>query len=127
MKLFFLDDNIEFAELSAEVARREGWSVQIFHEGQSFLDAVNIAEGPALLLIDMNLPGLDGSDVITRLKDPDKRFRIRLITGDGTAVATTGQMTAEARELDIGTGLTKPLGVDAFRAVLAEEAERLRP
>ena len=64
--------------------------------------------------------------MITRLRDSGRRFRRRVITGDGSASAMTGQMTAEARDLNVGQALTKPLGVDAFRSVLAEEALHLQ-
>ena len=49
---------MEFAALSAVVAEQEGWSVDVFHDGDSFLAAVNEADTPALLIIDVNLPGL---------------------------------------------------------------------
>lgn len=125
MKLFFLDDNVAFATLSAEIARQDGWEVEVFHEGAPFLDRVNAEPGRALLMVDMNLPGLDGFDVTTRLHDPEQRFRIRFITGDSLSTALAGRMAAEARDFAVGRILTKPLGVEGFRAVLAAEAAEL--
>jgi FixJ family two-component response regulator len=122
MKLFILDDNETFAALSAEVARAEGWQVEVFHRGAPFVDRVNAESGRALLIVDMNLPGLDGFDVTTQLCDPGRRFRLRFITGDSLSTALAGRMAAEARDFAVGRILAKPLGVEGFRAVLAEEA-----
>ena len=48
MLLYVADDNVEFAEFCAEIARREGWTVEISQNGSVLLEKLRQGNDPAL-------------------------------------------------------------------------------
>tara|TARA_R110001583_G_scaffold182521_1_gene340562 strand:+ start:46414 stop:46818 length:405 start_codon:yes stop_codon:yes gene_type:complete len=127
MRLYIADDNVEFAEFCAEVATAEGWHVETSHNGSGLLTILKTETNPApaLILCDINMPDVDGIEVIRTLSDPNKLFRIRFITGGQMTDALAARMIGEARDLNVGRFLIKPISLAALQAVLSEEAQTL--
>ncbi|KKC27700.1 response regulator transcription factor [Sphingomonas sp. SRS2] len=59
-----------------------GFITSSFASGEAFLDAAPRAEGGCVLL-DLNMPGLNGLEVLRRLQTMDGRFETILLTGQG--------------------------------------------
>lgn len=121
MRLYVADDNREFAEFCAEVAQKEGWHVTICENGSDLLEALNQERTPALVLIDINMPVLDGIEVIEELGAVNRDLKLRFITGGPQSSALAARMIADARGLKVGRFLTKPISLAQLREVLAEE------
>ncbi|MFZ7094510.1 response regulator [Primorskyibacter sp. 2E233] len=126
MNLFIADDNIEFAEFCAKVAALEGWHVTTCHDGSELLAVLKMETEPALVLCDVMMPDVDGIDVIKTLSDPENLFRIRFITGGSMTNAVAARLIGDARDINVGRFLIKPISLADLRAVFAEEAENLR-
>lgn len=71
--LVLVDDDSEDALMLRTAAARGLINVRIVHleRGQSFLDAIEHGELPprSLVLLDLNMPTMDGFAVLTRLRD----------------------------------------------------------
>jgi len=75
------DDGLrQSVEVLLEVAG--GFVTDSFASGEAFLDQVPHAEGGCVLL-DLNMPGLNGLEVLRRLQKTDSRFETILLTGQG--------------------------------------------
>jgi two-component system response regulator FixJ len=75
------DDGLrQSVEVLLEVAG--GFVTDSFASGEAFLDQVPHAEGGCVLL-DLNMPGLNGLEVLHRLQKTDSRFETILLTGQG--------------------------------------------
>ncbi|KRB80733.1 two-component system response regulator [Sphingomonas sp. Root710] len=59
-----------------------GFVTSSFASGEAFLEQVPRAEGGCVLL-DLNMPGLNGLEVLRRLQKMDGRFETILLTGQG--------------------------------------------
>ncbi|KQX25494.1 MULTISPECIES: response regulator transcription factor [unclassified Sphingomonas] len=59
-----------------------GFVTRAFASGESFLDEVPSMEAGCVLL-DLNMPGLNGLEVLHRLRKLDNRFETILLTGQG--------------------------------------------
>jgi len=59
-----------------------GFVTSSFASGEAFLDQARSAEGGCVLL-DLNMPGLNGLEVLRRLQKMDGRFETILLTGQG--------------------------------------------
>jgi two-component system response regulator BaeR len=59
MRLFLVEDHPELAALVADYARVAGYAPTVFGDGAEALAAIR-AEAPALVVLDLMLPGLDG-------------------------------------------------------------------
>ncbi|NIY95634.1 response regulator [Salipiger sp. HF18] len=126
MDLYIADDNDAFAEYVATVARREGWTPRICKNGIELLDALKSDYRPAFLIIDVNMPIMDGIEVIEGLLDILRPMSIRFVTGGPDSHALAAKMIANARSMTVGPSLYKPVSVKTLRDVLAGEAKSMQ-
>ena len=112
-RILVVEDNPANRRVAAKILELGGYHVDVADSGPSAL--VNVAcESYDLLLLDMELPGINGLDVLTRLRS---RY------GDEVrAVILTANATAEARELCLAAGvdgfLTKPISARTFLSTI---------
>ena len=81
--------------------------------------------GPALLLIDINMPLLDGIEVIEGIVEQDRPLRMYFMTGGADPPMIAAKMIAKARDLPVGKNIYKPLPKDVFVSILRQEAIEL--
>lgn len=124
-QIYIVDDNTEFAEYLAVVARREGWTTDICTNGLELLDSLKKGSGPALLLVDINMPVLDGIEVIDGIADQDRPLRICFMTGGADPAMIAAKMIAKARDLQVGKNIYKPLSKSTFTSILQVESNAL--
>ena len=70
MKALIVDDDLVLADVLSFTLRRAGFQVVAAHDGQSALDTWR-AEAPDLIVLDLNLPKLDGLEVCRRIRQHD--------------------------------------------------------
>ncbi|MFN8499660.1 MAG: response regulator transcription factor [Anaerolineae bacterium] len=86
MRVLVVDDDIQLASLIAFTLRREGFQVFQAHDGLTALDAW-ASEGPDIIILDINLPGLSGDQVLQRIRAASATPVIMLtVRGDEDAV-----------------------------------------
>lgn len=98
MKVLVVDDDPELLPLLAFALRQGGWLVVEAASGEQALAAFG-AERPDLVVLDVNLPGIDGFEVLRRLR------------ADG-ATAPVLMLTVRGDEEDVVRGLD--LGADDY-------------
>ena len=127
-RLVIADDNTQFLDYVRTVAEAKGWAVTLCADGNELLAALAVLSDPALVLVDINMPNLDGVEVAWKLADLEgpALARLRFITGGDPTSAIAARMIAKAREQDPGMTLFKPITIDKLREVLAYEAEKLK-
>lgn len=126
-RLIIADDNAQFLEFVRTVAEGAGWVVTLCADGNELLDSLREMSEPALVLVDINMPNLDGVEVAWKLSDLNGSApaRLRFITGGDPSNAIAARMIAKAREQDPGMTLFKPIAISKLREILAYEAEKL--
>lgn len=109
-------------ELLLEAAGR--FEVRAFASGDAFLVAVPQLESGCVLL-DINMPGTHGIDVLRRLATVAERFETLLLTGQGDI-----SLAVEAMKAGAGDFIEKPYDdralLDAIRAALDRLDDRVR-
>jgi DNA-binding response OmpR family regulator len=123
MRVLVVEDEADLADAVARGLRREGYAVDVAYDGDEALDkaAVNAYD---LVCLDLNLPGIDGIDVVRRLRaDAAEPPRVLMLTArDRTVDRVVG--------LDEGADdyLVKPFDFDELkarvRALLRRDAGR---
>jgi two-component system alkaline phosphatase synthesis response regulator PhoP len=98
--ILVVEDEADLAEVVAYNLEREGYTILRAVSGE---DGLKLAVGkqPALILLDLMLPGMGGLDVCRLLKSDEKTRHIPVI-----------MMTARSEDIDIVTGLE--LGADDY-------------
>src|SRR5690349_21114495 len=84
MRLLIVDDDVELCSLLEEFLRQEGYTVQCVHEGNSALELIQQG-GFELIILDVMLPGLDGFEILKRLRS-DSRVPVLMLTARGEDV-----------------------------------------
>jgi len=125
-QLYIADDNTEFASYIAEVSRQQGWAVTVCANGRELLQHVSIGKDPALLLVDINMPEMDGIEAIEGLAQIERVLRVRFMTGGSDTSILAAKLIAKARSLVVGRSLFKPVSKSTLVSVLAQEAGELQ-
>ncbi|MSR62228.1 MAG: response regulator transcription factor [Planctomycetes bacterium] len=78
-RLLLVEDEAHLAEVIADNLEVEGYTVEVVGDGERALERVRAAE-PALVLLDVMLPGIDGFTVCERLRAEGKEVPILFLT-----------------------------------------------
>ena len=84
MRILLVDDDAELCNLLSEFLRREGFTVECELEGQGGLRKAS-AGGMDLVVLDVMLPGLDGFEILRRLR-PHSKIPVIMLTARGEDV-----------------------------------------
>jgi two-component system phosphate regulon response regulator PhoB len=95
-----VDDEKDLVELISYDLKRNGYDVLAAYDGNAALDLAR-RELPDLIVLDLMLPGIDGTEVARRLKGDSRTAGVPII-----------MLTAKAEETDVVVGLT--LGADDY-------------
>jgi CheY-like chemotaxis protein len=119
VNIIMIEDDDGHARLIERNIRRAGISNTIHHftDGTSALEFIfngsdgPILNGPAMVLLDLNLPDMSGTDILTRIKSVDKLKRTPVVV-----LTTTDDKVEIQRCYDLGCNvyITKPVNYEAF-------------
>jgi len=84
MRLLIVDDDVELCSLLKELLKRENFEVDCVHEGQAALEVVQSSQCD-LIILDVMLPGLDGFEILKRLR-AFSRVPVIMLTARGEDV-----------------------------------------
>jgi signal transduction histidine kinase/ActR/RegA family two-component response regulator len=115
--ILIVEDNADAADTLRRVLELSGHRVRVARDGVAGLEAL-LAQPPEVALIDVGLPGMDGYELVRRLRGALDGRRPPLM------VAVTGYGLPEDRERALASGfdehLTKPVDASALASVLAK-------
>lgn len=80
--VYVIEDEEDIRETIKEVLEDKGANVFSFSGGREVLEKIDELEKPDLILVDLNLPDLDGRDLIIKIKDKVPSLKILYLTGD---------------------------------------------
>ena len=125
--LIVADDDPDLTMILCRVAEEAGWTVFTFPDGDELVSFLGQLDAPAFVLVDVDMPTLNGIEVAQRLRDLPNlpRIRLRFMTGGHFTSAVAATLIAKARDFDPGLTLYKPFSIEEFRKVLRSEAMRL--
>ena len=108
--ILVVEDNERNLKLLRDVLEYAGYDVRVARTGE---DGVTLAvkEPPDLVLMDLQLPGIDGTEALRQLRESPR-------TADIPVVAVTAQAMKQDRERALDAGfdgyVEKPISVRAF-------------
>jgi len=114
--ILVIDDNPQNLRLARMVLRSAGYEVHTAVDAESALVALETV-APALIVMDVQLPGMDGLELTRRLKAVPRWRHVPVL-----ALSAYAMKGDELKALDAGCDgyLTKPMDADALpRAVAA--------
>jgi two-component system CheB/CheR fusion protein len=118
--IVIIDDDDQVSEAMRMVLEEDGRTVETFSSGEAFLAAYRPGSA-ACLVIDAYLPGINGLDVLRRLRDDGDRLPAIMITGNGDVPIAVQAMKASASDF-----IEKPVGRIELLASIARALEQSR-
>jgi CheY-like chemotaxis protein len=110
--VLLVDDNQDAAEMMAELLRVMGHEVTVAHDGPSAL-AVMEDLAPAVALLDIGLPVMDGYELARQLRRRHPEMRLVALTGYGQE-----SDRIQSRNAGFDAHLVKPVDLPALNQVL---------
>jgi signal transduction histidine kinase/ActR/RegA family two-component response regulator len=121
-RVLIVDDNADGADSLGLLLEMLGAKVRVVYSGQAALAALEAFQ-PAVVLLDVGMPDLDGYEVA-------RRIRQRAGFEDLTIIAITGWGQAEdqlrSREAGFDAHLTKPPDLEQLKQLLLSSSNRAR-
>jgi FixJ family two-component response regulator len=117
-RVFVVDDDISVRESLELLISSAGWEAETYTCAEEFLARPKVSV-PSCLVLDVQLPGVNGLDLQERVATDRASTPIVFITGHGDVPMTVRAMKAGAVEV-----LTKPLRDDELLAAISHAVER---
>lgn len=110
MRLLIIEDEIDLCMSIADGLRLDGYEVDTCHDGLEALDLCS-SEDYDLILLDLNLPGMDGMEFLKNLRKEDTETGVLILSA-------RGQIQDKVDGLDAGASdyLTKPFHFEELEA-----------
>ena len=123
VKIVMVEDDHGHAKLIEKNIRRANISNEIVHfdSGQPALDYLFSQEvrqnGPMLILLDLNLPDMQGTDILAEVKKDERLKRAPVVV-----LTTTDDKTEIQRCYDLGCNvyITKPVDYESFAGAIRQ-------
>ncbi len=103
--ILVVDDDAPILTLMRSLLREFGFEAVTAATGEAALEAAR-NQRPALVLLDLNMPGMSGDAVIRALRGSGSEGRLPILILSGTPVSSN-----ELRELDADGAVLKPFDV----------------
>jgi FixJ family two-component response regulator len=108
-----VDDDDSFRTAIGRRLTQAGYQVEAYPSAQLLLDRLPDESGPGCILLDVQIPGLSGPDLQSRLNEIGSTLPIVFLTGHADTPTTVRTMRAGAEDV-----LTKPVGSEQLLAAI---------
>ena len=113
-KILVVDDQFGIRILLNEVLQKEGYDTYQAANGLQALEVLN-DHVPDLVILDMKIPGMDGIEILKRMKVLQPDIKVIIMTAYGEL-----DMIQEAMDLGAITHFAKPFDIDDIRKAVAK-------
>ncbi len=117
-KVLLVDDEEELVRTLAERLRMRSFDVGVALSGEESLQSME-KNVPDVMVLDLRMPGMEGMEVLRRVKKTYPHVQVIILTGHGSE-----QDEREARRLGAFEYLQKPVNIDHLAHLLNEAYQR---
>ena len=110
MRLLIVEDEIELCDTVAKTLYRAGYEVDTCYDGSEALDYI-LAENYDLIVLDLNLPGMDGMELLKELRKKNEETKVLILSA-------RSQIADKVEGLDAGANdyMEKPFHLQELEA-----------
>lgn len=122
MLIYSVEDDEDISLIINKTLTKQGFTIKSFENGKKFLEQFKI-ETPDIVLLDLMLPDMSGSDIIKKIRSNQKYDNVHII------VVSAKHMTMDKVEnLDLGADdyIEKPFDLLELMSRVEAHARRLR-
>jgi len=119
IQIMIVDDNAELCGMLSYLIEKEGFNAQVVYDGEIALKTMR-CRAPDVALLDIKMPGMDGMEVLRRVKEIDPDLPVVMITAYADIHGAVEAMKAGAHDY-----LAKPFdNNEVIRVIYRALAER---
>ncbi|WP_319583807.1 response regulator [uncultured Pseudodesulfovibrio sp.] len=119
-KVLLVDDEREFVQTLSERLMMRDMGSAVVYDGESALNLVRDDE-PEVMILDLKMPGIDGIEVLRRVKSEHPDIEVIILTGHGSEADREVCM-----DLGAFAYLHKPVDIDVLSETLKAANEKIR-
>ena len=113
-RALLVDDEEDYVLTLSERLESREIPTAVVHNGEQALNAVSIEE-PEVMVLDLRMPGIDGIEVLRRVKRDHPNMEVIILTGHGCE-----DDVRIAKELGAFAFLTKPVDIDVLTETMKQ-------
>jgi CheY-like chemotaxis protein len=114
MEILVVDDNVDSADMLVLLLRALGHDGRAVYSGEATLRAA-LERVPDVIILDLNMPDVDGFDVARRIRQDARLREVRLIALSGLVFP---HHLAASRAAGIDVHLAKPITIEVLMHAL---------
>jgi len=118
-RVLLVDDEREFVQTLSERLQMRDVGSAVTYDGRSALEMVQQDE-PDVMILDLKMPGIDGLEVLRRVKQSRPRIEVIVLTGHGSE-----EDREKCMQLGAFAYLQKPVDIDLLSKTLKEAHEKV--
>lgn len=118
-KILVVDDEKATLSMLSLLLDAYGYAVLTAENGESGLEIFR-NERPSIVLTDIKMPGMDGIEMLQKIKEDDHDAEVIMITGHGDMELAIKSLKYEATDF-----ITKPINVDALEIALKKVHDKI--
>ena len=110
MRLLIVEDEKQICDTIAKSLYDAGYEVDTCYDGEEALECI-LAEDYDLIVLDLNLPGMDGMDILRELRQKNEETKVLILSA-------RGQIADKVEGLDAGANdyMEKPFHLQELEA-----------
>ncbi len=105
-KLLVVDDEIEICDFLKSFFIEKGFDVDIACDGNDALKLLDTSR-PQVVLLDIRMPGMNGIEVLKKIKEIDSNIKVIMVTG-----IDSSDVVEEAKEAGASDYIIKPFSLN---------------
>ncbi|MCP3921479.1 MAG: response regulator [Desulfobacterales bacterium] len=119
LRLLLVDDEKEFVQTLSERLKLREFPSEIAYDGQQALEMTE-KEDTEVMLLDLKMPGVDGFEVLKKIKETKPYIEVIILTGHGSE-----EDKKTCMELGAFAYLQKPADIDLLTSTMKEAYEKI--
>jgi two-component system, OmpR family, response regulator CpxR len=119
-KVLLVDDEREFVQTLSDRLQMRDLGSAVVYDGEQALSAI-AEEEPEVMVLDLKMPGIDGVEVLRRVKTEHPNIEVIVLTGHGSP-----EVEKLCMELGACAYLEKPVDVEALAATMKDAYRKAR-
>jgi len=120
-KIYIIDDDVQMAKMLSVAIEASGLQTHVFNNAINFLSVSTNAQD--VILLDLNMPDMDGIEVIRALAEKKCRSGLILMSGNDSGILHSAEKLARAHALNVIISLCKPIQVGMLQLLLGGIAD----
>jgi CheY-like chemotaxis protein/cytidylate kinase len=118
-RLLLVDDEKEFVHTLSDRLKLRQFPSKIAYDGEQALDLTD-REDMEVMILDLKMPGIDGFEVLRKIKETKPHIEVIILTGHGST-----QDKEKCMKLGAFAYLQKPADIDLLTATMKQAYEKI--